>query len=165
VLVTFRRHNSVTTYCAPGRFILQLLHGAEQCTQPLAKAEEKHVASALQHNGKMEDVTKSLLRRAPAFDDVHGRVMLRARNDAGGRPLVFGSLCRHVDRLCHSIRSFSMAVLRRLGAGGSLRKHRTRRLASRARYSHSEWFFGVMTVNVRLRNGCDRNGRPDDQGR
>jgi hypothetical protein len=25
--------------------------------QPLAKAEEKHLASALQHNGKMEGVT------------------------------------------------------------------------------------------------------------
>jgi hypothetical protein len=32
--------------------------------QPLAKAEEKHLVSALQHNGKMEDVTKSPLRRA-----------------------------------------------------------------------------------------------------
>jgi hypothetical protein len=126
---------------------LLLLHGAEQCTQPLAKAEEKHAASALQHNGKMEDVTKSLLRRTPQltmFADVSG---VRARNDAGGRPLVSGSLCRYADRLCHSIRSFSMAVLRRLGAGGSLRKHRTRRPASRARYSHSEWLFGVMTAN------------------
>ena len=33
--------------------------------QPFAKAEEKHVASALQHNGKMGDVTKSPLRRVP----------------------------------------------------------------------------------------------------
>jgi hypothetical protein len=70
-----------------------------------------------------------------AIDGGRGRVMLRARTDAGSRPLVSGALCRYDDRLCHSIRSFSVAVLRRLGAGGSLRKHRTRRPASQARYS------------------------------
>jgi hypothetical protein len=138
VAVTFRRHKSVTIIAPPGRFILLLLHGAEQCMQPLANPEEKHLASALQHNGKMEGVTESPLRPASQLTvaaDVCARVMLRARKDAGDRPLVSGSLCRYADRLCHSIRSFSVAVLRRLGAGGSLRKHRTRRPASQARYS------------------------------
>jgi hypothetical protein len=85
----------------------------------LAKAEENRLASALQHDGTVQGVTKSPRRSTP-------QLTVGADGSSSVLELMptathsYLGLSRHDDRLCHSIRSFSVAVLRRLGAGGSL---------------------------------------------
>jgi hypothetical protein len=114
----------------------------------LAKAEENGLVSALQHSGTVQGVTKSPRRSAPQLTvgaDVSSSVLDTMPTTTQS---YLGPLSRHDDRLCHSIRSFSVAVLRRLGAGGSLEQHRTRRPTSLARDSHPKWFFGRDSIVI-----------------
>jgi len=153
VAVTFRRHKSVTIFARlAALFRCSCMVQSSVCSR---RQKPKKNTSQVRCNTTARWKTSQITAAArAAIDGVCGRVMLGARYDAGGGPLVSGSLCLKADRLCHSIRSFSVAVLRRLEAGCSLGSTSYRQPALLARHSHSEWFFthvGVIQGRQRSR--------------